>query len=139
MSRGLNKVMLIGNLGRDPEMRYTQTGKPVTTFTLATNRVWNSSDNEKHTETDWFNIVTWENLAEFCNQNLIKGMQVFIEGRLHTRKWDDKEGIKHTTTEVIASELMMLGDRRAPNSVLNEEANNQGEFSNPAEEEEFPF
>jgi single-strand DNA-binding protein len=139
MSRGLNKVMLIGHLGRDPEMRYTPAGKSVTSFTLATNRVWNSSDGEKHTETDWFNIVTWGNLAEFCKQNLTKGMQIFIEGRLQTRKWDDKEGNKHTTTEVVASEMIMLGDRRAPNTDLNEEASDQVEFGNRTDEDEFPF
>jgi len=78
MSRGLNKVMVIGHLGREPEMRYTPSGHPVTTFTVATNRSWNSSDGERHTETEWFNIVTWGNLAEICKQYLTKGHQVYI-------------------------------------------------------------
>jgi single-strand DNA-binding protein len=139
MSRGLNKVMLIGHLGRDPEMRYTPAGRPVTTFTVATNRTWNTSDGERHSETDWFNIVTWGNLAEICKQHLIKGQQVYIEGRLQTRRWEDKEGSKHTTTEVVASEMIMLGDRRGTNSELSEDPGVGDEFSNQPGEEEFPF
>lgn len=139
MSRGLNKVMLIGHLGRDPEMRYTPTGRPVTTFTIAVNRTWNTSNGERHSETDWFNIVTWGNLAEFCKQHLIKGQQVFIEGRLQTRKWDDKEGNKHSTTEVVASEMMMLGDRRGSNTEQTEDSSVGDEFSYHSGEDEFPF
>lgn len=112
MSRGLNKVMLIGNLGRDPEMRYTPSGRPVTTFTVATTRSWNTVDGERHAETEWFNIVAWGNLAEICKQYLTKGQQVYIEGRLQTRKWEDKEGNKHFTTEIVSTEMMMLGDRK---------------------------
>ncbi len=86
MSRGLNKVMVIGHLGRDPEMRYTPSGKPVTTFTVASSRTWNSSDGEKHSETEWFTIVTWGNLAEICNQYLKKGAKVYVEGRIKPDK-----------------------------------------------------
>lgn len=139
MSRGLNKVMLIGNLGRDPEMRYTPAGRPVTSFSIATNRTWNTSDGERHTETDWFNIVTWGTLAEICKQHLTKGQQVFIEGRLQTRRWDDKEGNKHTTTEVVASEMLILGDHRAASSEQVEEASERDVFDNRTEEDEFPF
>lgn len=112
MSRGLNKVMIIGHLGRDPEMRYTPTGKPVTTYTVATSRSWNAADGERHTETEWFNIVTWGNLAEICKQYLTKGQQVYIEGRLQTRRWEDSEGTRHTSVEIVANEMMILGDRR---------------------------
>ena len=112
MSRGLNKVMIIGHLGRDPEMRYTPSGRPVTTFSVATNRSWQSADGERHEETEWFNVVAWGSLAEFCNQNLVRGQQVYIEGRLQTRKWDDAEGKKHFATEVVAREVIMLGERR---------------------------
>jgi single-strand DNA-binding protein len=80
MTRCLNKVMLIGHLGRNPEMRYTPNGRPVTTFSMATSRNWSSADGEKHSETEWFNIVAWGNLAEICKQHLLKGMQVYIEG-----------------------------------------------------------
>ena len=131
MSRGLNKVMLIGRLGRDPEMRYTPSGRPVTTFSLATSRTWNTSEGERRTETEWFNIVAWGSLAEICKQYLNKGQQVYVEGRLQTRHWEDGEGVKHSVTEIVANEMIMLGDRR--------EANNAGPDFSGEEEEEFPF
>jgi single-strand DNA-binding protein len=139
MNHGLNKVMLIGNLGKDPDMRYTPTGRPFTTFSIATNRTWNNSDGEQHSETDWFNVVTWGNLAEICKQYLTIGVQVYIEGRLQTRSWDDKEGKKHTTTEVVASEMMILGDRRATNNDQSENSGEKDEFINRSDEDEFPF
>jgi single-strand DNA-binding protein len=138
MSRGLNKVMIIGHLGRDPEMRYTPSGRPVTTFSVAVSRSWNTSDGERHAETEWFNVVTWGNLAEICKQYLTKGQQVYVEGRLQTRRWEDKEGNKHTSVEVVASEMMMLGDRRDANQVQGELLVEDGE---PAadDQDEFPF
>jgi single-strand DNA-binding protein len=139
MSRGLNKVMVIGHLGRDPEMRYTPSGRPVTTFTVAVSRSWNTADGERRTETEWFNIVSWGNLAEICKQYLHKGQQVYIEGRLQTRRWEDKEGQKHTSVEVVANEMMMLGDRR-DNSGQSQEESQDDESSEPvADEDEFPF
>ena len=112
MSRGLNKLMIIGHLGRDPEMRYTPSGKPVTTFSVATSRTWHSADGERHEETEWFNVVAWGSLAEVCNQHLKKGQQVYVEGRLQTRRWEDGDGNKHFTTEVVAQEMTMLGRRK---------------------------
>ena len=112
MSRGLNKVMVIGHLGRDPEMRYTPSGRPVTTFTVAVSRSWNTADGERRSETEWFNIVAWGSLAEICKQHLTKGQVVYIEGRLQTRHWDDNEGNKHTSVEVVANEMIMLSERR---------------------------
>ena len=111
MSRGLNKVMLIGNLGRDPEMRYTPSGRPVTAFTLAVNRAWSATGGERHEETDWFNIVAWGDLAETCNRYLHKGDRVFLEGRLQTRNWESADKQKHTRTEVVAHEMVMLDGR----------------------------
>jgi len=131
MSRGLNKVMLIGRLGRDPEMRYTPSGRPVTTFSLATSRTWNTSEGERRTETEWFNVVAWGSLAEICKQFLIKGQQVYVEGRLQTRHWEDTEGNKHSVTEIVANEMIMLGERR--------ETNNTGTEYGVEEEDEFPF
>lgn len=130
MSRGLNKVMLIGRLGRDPEMRYTPSGRPVTTFSLATSRTWNTSEGERRTETEWFTIVAWGSLAEICKQYLVKGQQVYVEGRLQTRHWDDNDGNKHSATEIVANEMIMLGDRH--------ENNHTGEEETP-EDHEFPF
>jgi single-strand DNA-binding protein len=129
MSRGLNKVMIIGHLGRDPEMRYTPSGRPVTTFSVATSRSWHSADGERHEETEWFNVVAWGSLAEICNQYLHKGQQVYIEGRLQTRRWEDTEGNKHFTTELVSKEMIMLGERRDISSTY---------VSKPGEEE-LPF
>ena len=111
MTRGLNKVMLIGRLGQEPEMRYTPSGRPLTKLQVAVNRSWKSSDGEKKTETEWFNIVAWGKLAEICNQYLSKGKQVYIEGRLHTRQWQDDEGNNHSSVEVIAQEMLMLDSK----------------------------
>jgi len=115
MGRGLNKVMIIGQLGRDPEMRFTPSGRPVTTFTIACNRTWSSADGERDVETEWFNIVTWGNLAEICKQYLSRNQQVYIEGRLQSRRWEDSEGCKHTSMEIVATEMMILGDRKDNN------------------------
>ena len=135
-----HQILIVGNVGKDPEMRYTPSGRPVTTFTVAVSRSWNTVDGERHNETEWFNVVAWGNLAEICKQYLNKGQQVYIEGRLQTRRWDDKEGVKHTSVEVVANEMMMLGERR-------EHANNAGQSSESisddseisASEDEFPF
>jgi single-strand DNA-binding protein len=140
MSRGLNKVQIIGHLGKDPEMRYTPSGKPVTTFSVAVSRSWNSADGERHNETEWFSVVAWGNLAEICKQYLVKGQQVYIEGRLQTRRWDDKEGAKHTSVEVVANEMMMLGDRRDGSNNHTQEADAASVDGNSAPmEDEFPF
>ena len=140
MSRGLNKVMIIGHLGRDPEMRYTPSGRPVTTFSVATSRSWNSADGEKHTETEWFNIVAWSNLAEICKQFLTKGQQVYIEGRLQTRRWDDKEGVKHSAVEIVAAEMMIFGERREANHAQpGEEPPGMESEASPDVGDEFPF
>ena len=139
MSRGLNKVMVIGHLGKNPEMRYTPSGRPVTTFSMAVSRSWNTADGERRSETEWFNIVSWGNLAEICKQYLHKGQQVYIEGRLQTRRWEDKEGQKHTNVEVVANEMMMLGERKDYNK-SSQEAKQEEETSEPvADEDEFPF
>jgi single-strand DNA-binding protein len=130
MSRGLNKVMIIGRLGRDPEMRYTPSGKPVTTFSVATHRSWNTSEGERKTETEWFNIVAWGSLAEICKEYLTKNRLVYIEGRLQTRHWDDAEGKKHTSVEIVANEMIMLDERRE---------NDQEPEPESGEEDEFPF
>jgi single-strand DNA-binding protein len=111
MARGLNKVMLIGNLGRDPEMRYTPSGRPVTAFSLAVNRSWTTADGEHREEPEWFNVVAWGDLAERCNKFLRKGERIYIEGRLQTRSWQSADGQKHSRTEVVASELLMLDGR----------------------------
>ena len=123
MSRGLNKVMVIGNMGRDPEMRYTPSGKPVTSFSLASSRSWVAPNGERREETEWFNVVAWGGLAEICNQKLAKSQQVFVEGRLQTRSWEDDNGQRHFRTEVVASDMIILGprDKNRANSRVDSE------------------
>ncbi len=135
MSRGLNKVMIIGNLGRDPEMRYTPSGRPVTSFSVGVNRSWNTPEGERREETEWFNVVAWGNLAEICKNYLAKGQQVYIDGRLQTRRWEDQEGKKHSNVELVANEMIILGDRAKHAS--GETAAPGGEA--PNDEDEFPF
>ena len=128
--RGLNKVMIIGRLGRDPEMRYTPSGRPVTTFSVATSRQWTTSEGERRIETEWFSVVAWGNLAEICKQYLSKGQMAYVEGRLQTRHWDDNEGVKHTSVEIVASEMIMLSERRDSDDPTGADV---------PDDEEFPF
>jgi single-strand DNA-binding protein len=107
----LNKVIIIGNIGGEPEMRFTPNGKPVTSFRVATNWVSTTPEGERKQETEWFNIVAWNKLAEQCNQFLSKGRLVYAEGRLHTRSWEGQDGQQHLRTEVIANKVIFL-DRR---------------------------
>lgn len=136
MSRGLNKVMIIGNLGRDPEMRYTPGGKPVTSFSLAASRTWIAPDGERREETEWFNVVTWGPLAEICQQYLTKGQQVYVEGRLQTRGWEDDNGQRHFRTEVVANEMIILGNRGSHDDQPVHRHNGHG---TRLEDEEAPF
>jgi len=107
----LNKVMLIGNLGRDPEIRYLDKGQAVANFSIATTRVWTGKDGKKQEKTEWHRIVAFGKLAETCGEYLSKGKQVFVEGSLQTREWQDKNGQKHSTTEIIAQNMLMLGKK----------------------------
>lgn len=109
----LNKVMLIGNAGKDAELRYLANGTPQAKFSLAVNRNFRGPDGEWKEETEWFNIVVWRDLAERISQNVTKGKQIYVEGRLSTRTWDDDQGVKHYMTEVIANDLKVL-ERREP-------------------------
>lgn len=104
----VNKVILVGRLGKDPEMRYTSGGSPVTHFSLATDESWKDQSGERQKRTEWHNIVVWNKLAETCSQYLSKGKMVYIEGRIQTREWDDKDGNKRRTTEIVASDMKML-------------------------------
>ena len=105
---GLNKVMLIGNLGADPEMRYTANGNAVTTFNLAVNRNWTGPDGERKEETEWFTVVSWDKLAETVSQFLQKGRRAYVEGRMKTRSWEGQDGQKRYKTEVVANTVLFL-------------------------------
>jgi single-strand DNA-binding protein len=112
--KSLNKVTLIGNLGRDPELRYTNSGVPVATFSIATNETWRDQEGNLQERTEWHNIVAWQKLAEICGEWLKKGSKVYIEGRLQTRSWDDKNtNQKRYMTEIIATDMIMLDSKGA--------------------------
>ncbi len=128
----LNKVMIIGNLGADPEMRFTPQGKPVTSFSVAANRVYATTEGEQREETEWFSVVAWNKLAETCNQYLTKGRQVYVEGSLRTRSWEGQDGQKHFRTEVIANRVLFLGQR--PTGISSEQ-----ETSSNLEPDDIPF
>ena len=108
----LNMMMIIGNLGQDPEMKYTANGSAVTNFSVAVNERYTTRDGEQREETEWFRVVAWNRLAETCSQYLSKGRQVYVQGRMKTRSWEDNEGVKRYTTELIAREVKFLGTRR---------------------------
>ena len=108
---GLNKCQFIGNLGADPEMRFTASGCPVTAFNLACSRIFSNAEGRRQEETEWVSVTTWNKQAEICNQYLTKGAQVYVEGRLHTRSWDGQDGQKHHRTEVIASRVLFLNKK----------------------------
>lgn len=104
----VNRIIIIGNLGGEPEMRFTPAGQPVTSFNVATNRRYTTSEGERKEETEWFTVVTWRKLAELCNQYLSKGRLVYVEGRLHSHSWDGQDGQKHFRNEIIADRVSFL-------------------------------
>ena len=108
---GVNKVIIVGNVGRDPELRSTQNGQAVATFSVATSERFKDKDGQPQERTEWHRVVAWGRLAEICGEYLRKGKQVYVEGRLQTRDWEDKDGHKRYTTEVIANVMQMLGRR----------------------------
>ena len=111
MAGTVNKVILIGRLGRDPEVRYTSSGSPVANFSLATDESFKGRNGEQQQHTEWHNIVVWNKLAEICGEYLTKGKQVYIEGTIRSRQWEDKSGNKRTTYEIVANTMKMLGSR----------------------------
>jgi single-strand DNA-binding protein len=130
---GVNKVILIGNLGRDPEIRYTPAGQAVTNFTLATSESFNNREGKREERTEWHRIVVWGKTAENCAQYLAKGRTVYIEGRLQTREWEDKEGQKRRTTEVVAQTVQFLGGPRGSGGAPGA-AREGGSYEAPADE-----
>lgn len=112
----INKVILIGNLGQDPELKYTQAGTAVANLSVATSRVWKDRDGNKQEETEWHRVIVWAQTAEFCSNYLSKGNKVYVEGRLQTRKWQDQNGNDRYTTEIVANELKSLTPRASENS-----------------------
>jgi single-strand DNA-binding protein len=143
---GVNKVILVGNLGKDPEIRHLENGRAVTNFTLATSETYKNRNGEKVTNTEWHNVVLWSPLAEVANNYLKKGSQVYIEGKITTRSYEDKDGVRKYITEIVGREMTMLGSRtieQRPSAVMQESAqqNNPeaGENFQNSEEDDLPF
>lgn len=134
MAGSLNKVMIIGNVGRDPEMRYTQNGTAITSFSVASGRRWTTPEGEQREETEWFNVVTWNKLAETASRYVTKGSRVYIEGRLQTRSWEGPDGQKRYRTEVIAQNMILLDGRQKAPGFPEEMA-----IADEIEPEEIPF
>jgi len=139
----VNKVILVGNLGRDPEVRSTPSGQPVATFSLATNRKWKDQSGNRQEETEWHNIVCWGRQAEIAGQYLTKGKQIYVEGRLQTRSWEDKQsGEKKYRTEVICQNFQMLGARGGYDGGAQSPASSPeapGDFQAQPEDDDIPF
>ncbi len=133
----MNKLILIGNVGMDPEMRFTPNGIPVTSFSVATNRFFNSPEGERKEETTWFRIVTFRKQAESCSQFLTKGQRVYVEGRLRIREWEGQDGQKRTTVEVLADRVLFL-DKRAVTTLPSEDIPAEG-TDEVMEPEDLPF
>ena len=140
-TRSVNKVILIGNLGQDPELRYTSAGVAVATFTLATNESWKDQDGNAQERTQWHNLVAWRKLAEICGEYLKKGSRVYIEGRLQYRNYDDKNGVKRYVTEIVIDQMMMLDAKGAGNSgsYSGSQQQPQVEESGPDKADDLPF
>jgi single-strand DNA-binding protein len=136
----LNKVMVIGNLGTDPEMRFTPNGNPVTSFRIASSRTYTTSEGERKQETEWFTVVTWNKLAEQCNQFLAKGRRAYVEGSLKTRSWEGQDGQKRFNTEIVAYRVIFLD--RPGAAPLPEDAEDLAVEEIPADDvqpEDLPF
>lgn len=120
MAGSVNKVILIGRLGKDPELKYTPNGTPVAKFSLATDEVFKDQTGEQQKHTEWHNIVAWKRLAEICGEYLTKGKQVYIEGSIRSRQWEDKDGNKRTAYDIVARQMTMLGSKSDSERPANE-------------------
>ncbi|MEZ4705082.1 MAG: single-stranded DNA-binding protein [Bdellovibrionota bacterium] len=137
----VNKVILVGRLGADPEMRYTQSGTPVTTLSVATNEYWKNKEGQKEEKTEWHRVVLWSRLAELASQYLTKGRQVYLEGKIQTRSWDDKDGQKRYTTEVVGTSMQFLGGQAdGPSADMPSDIPPPpADFGTPGADEDIPF
>ncbi len=137
---GVNKAIVVGNLGRDPEMRYTPAGVPVATFSVATSEEWKDKDTgSKQERTEWHRIVAWRGLAEICGKYLRKGSQVYIEGKIQTRSWEDREGVKRYTTEIVAQSMQMLGSPQRQERPDDRDEGYRAEEPPSLPEDDIPF
>lgn len=136
---GINKVILVGNLGADPEIRYTPSGTAVANFRLATSETRTNKEGQKETKTEWHRIVTFGKLAEICGEYLSKGKQVYIEGKIQTRSWDDKDGNKKYMTEIVANTMQMLGGKDSSSPSAASSSEGPGYEMPPSDIDDVPF
>jgi len=141
---GINKAILVGNLGQDPEIRYTPSGLAVANFSLATSESFKGKDGQRETKTEWHKIVAFGKLAEICGEYLNKGKQIYIEGRIQTRQWEDKDGNKRYTTEIVANQMQMLGTKGGSGGGFDKGESSSGgpptaEEPPPADMDDIPF
>ena len=142
---GMNKAILIGNLGKDPEIRYTPSGLAVANFNIATSESWKDNEGERQTRTEWHRIVVFGKLAEICGEYLQKGKQVYIEGRIQTRSWEDNDGVKRYTTEIVGNQMLMLGTRgdsdpdRPRTRPASDKSNHPGPSHQRPYDDDIPF
>lgn len=138
---GINKVILVGNVGKDPEVRHLDNGVAVASFPLATSETYRNKDNQKVTNTEWHNIVIWRGLADVVEKYVKKGSSLYIEGKIRTRSWDDKDGNKRYTTEIVADNMQMLGTKQSNEeaAMAPENANVENIENIPSEEDDLPF
>jgi single-strand DNA-binding protein len=127
-------MMIIGNVGRDAEMRYTPSGKPTTTFSVATSRRWIGADGEPREETEWFTVITWNKLAEWCSENIQKGQKVYADGRLQVRSWEGQDGQRHFRAEITADRVILLSPRQRPAGAMRPD-----ELGGEQEPDDVPF
>ena len=144
MARGINKVIIVGNLGADPDSRAMPSGNAVTNISVATSESWNDRETgEKQEKTEWHRVVFFNRLAEIAAQYLKKGSQVYVEGKLQTRKWEDKEGNERWTTEVVANQMQMLGDRMSndmsSDNASSSQSSSDNDFSTDEFDDDIPF
>jgi len=140
----VNKVILVGNVGKDPEVKYLDNGVAVCNFTLATSESYTNKNNEKVTQTEWHNIVLWRKLAEIAESYVKKGMQIYIEGQIRTRSWEDKEGVKRYTTEIMGNTMQMLGkksdnEKSAAQTIPAEKQKTATVDNSTADTDDLPF
>lgn len=135
----VNKVILVGNLGSDPEVRYTPSGRAVANFSLATTERYTNKEGEKEEKTEWHRIVAWARLGEICGEYLTKGSQVYIEGRIQSRSWEDRDGNKRYTTEIIAQAMQMLGGSRKGGEAASVEESHPSEEPISIPDDDIPF
>jgi len=135
----VNKVILVGNLGSDPEVRYTPSGRAVANFSLATTEKYTNKEGEKEERTEWHRIVAWARLGEICGEYLTKGSKVYIEGRIQTRSWEDRDGNKRYTTEIIAQAMQMLGGSKKGGEAVSVEESHPSEEPISIPDDDIPF